>query len=430
MVPETTVVSPETEEVKPTRVRIRVVFILFLVLLVAYLDRVNVSVMLADPAFIGEMDLKSNPTAQGLVMSCFLFAYGIGNFILGPIGDKLGPRKAMSFSIFSWGVAVILGALSRALTPLYLSRAILGLGEAMHWPMQSSYVRNWFPVSERGRANSAWGAGQFTGPALAMPVFAFIIGQYGWRASFWFCAALGFAVLPLLWFYTKDRPDEHAGVNQAELTYILAGQPDGTVADPERVSVLDNIAYILTQSNFYLNTVAQWSMATAWWGVMTWLPQYLKVARGFSWAQMGMLSSLPYVLGVIGVLSVGYFSDRFSRRAPFALLAIVGQSVCIYLGAVVTDNLSSAYLMALSMFFAGMYVPMTWSIVQTIVPGSMVGAAAGMQNGSAQFVGALAPLAIGYLIDVTGSYTGGLMYIVGFGTVGSLGMLCLAARKI
>src|SRR5271169_201823 len=83
----------------PSKVRVWLAFLLSFTLLVAYLDRVNVSVAIASPRFLEDMGLKNNPVGQGLLMSFFLVAYGLGNVLLGPLGDRLGPRKAMTIAL-------------------------------------------------------------------------------------------------------------------------------------------------------------------------------------------------------------------------------------------------------------------------------------------------------------------------------------------
>jgi MFS family permease len=222
---ETKPITPLAAAVEaPTKVRVWLAALLSFTLLVAYLDRVNVSVLIASPRFLEDMGLKNNPVGQGLLMSFFLVAYGLGNVLLGPVGDRLGPRKAMTIALIGWTIPCCIGAVARSVSVLYASRFLLGAGEAMHYPMQSSYVKNWFPLQERAKANSSWIFGQMIGPGIAMPLFAAIVGAYGWRATFWLCAILGVVVTPCIWYFTTDRPEQHRGVNKAELEHILKGQ--------------------------------------------------------------------------------------------------------------------------------------------------------------------------------------------------------------
>ena len=99
----------------------------------------------------------------------------------------------------------MIGGLPRLLR-ICFCKLILGVGEGMHWPMQSAFVKNWFPPNERGKANGAWLIGLMVGPAMAMPFFTWIISSWGWRPSFFVLASLGLIPLFLLWFFVKTIP--------------------------------------------------------------------------------------------------------------------------------------------------------------------------------------------------------------------------------
>ena len=89
-----------------SRMRVVLAAILFFTLLVSYLDRVNVSVLVADPKFLADMGIAGQPAQMGLLLTTFLYAYGFANLLVAPIGAKIGPRKAMSASILLWGVSI------------------------------------------------------------------------------------------------------------------------------------------------------------------------------------------------------------------------------------------------------------------------------------------------------------------------------------
>ena len=117
---------------KPTKQRVILVLILLVTLLIAYLDRVNVSVLLADNTFLSDMGIKGQPVQMGLLMTLFLIAYGISNVFLSPIGDYLGPRKAMCLSIFLWCLSLFIGGIASTFTIMLAAHVILGIGEGMH----------------------------------------------------------------------------------------------------------------------------------------------------------------------------------------------------------------------------------------------------------------------------------------------------------
>lgn len=418
-------------ELKPTNQRYVLVFILLITLLVAYLDRVNVSVLAADNAFLTEMGIKGQPVQMGMLMTLFLIAYGFSNVLLSPLGDILGPRKAMSLSIVLWGVSLLIGGFAVSFATMLVARVILGLGEGMHWPMQSSFVKNWFPPHERGKANAVWIIGLMVGPAIAMPFFTWIVQDFGWRSSFFVLVALGLIPLILLWFWTTDYPKQHKRVNQAERDLIEEGQRAEKEAEAQakNTTLWENMKVFIFNYRFWLITVFYFCLASIFWGTMAWLPSYLKVARGFSWVAMGAWSSLPYVLGVASVVIFGYLSDKIGRRAPLCAISMLGASAGIYFGAHAPDNTTAAILISLGIASIGIGLPSVWTLLQQIVPGKAIGAGAGMMNGISNGGSAFSPVLIGFFISVTGSYVGGLMFLVGLGLLASVCMIILSVQK-
>ena len=414
----------------PSRVRIWLLAILSFTVLVAYLDRVNVSVLIAFPRFLGEMGLRNNPVGQGLLMTFFLVAYGLGNILLGPVGDRLGPRKTMCVALVSWTVPLLVAATARTVTLLYAAMFVLGVGEALHYPMLIAFVKNWFPREERGKANSSWLIGQMVGPAVGMAFFAAIIAVYGWRAIYWLCAILSLVSIPLIWFLTTDRPEQHRWINKGELEHITKGQSrDVATKGVQSGTTRHNFMVLIKSPDFCCCAFSFWASASMWWGIMSWLPQYLRVARGFSWAKMGFFSSLPYIFGLLGLISAGIVADRLKRAAPLNCIGLAGCALFIGLGAVVHNSYWSACLLCVALFFKGVSIPMAWTVLQAFVPAGMIGQAAGLQNGSAQLVGSLSPMIVGFLIGATGAYTAGLMYLVGFGFLGAVCGFFLVLRK-
>lgn len=413
---------------RPGKGRFVILGILFITLMIAYIDRVNISVLIADPGFISDMNLKAQATRQGMLMTLFLLAYALGNIILGYFGDRLGPRKAVSVSIILWSAALFIAGNARNLVMLLGARIFMGFGEGFHWPMQSTYVKNWFPVQERARANSAWTVGLMVGPAIAMPLCSAIVANWGWQSSFLILGVTALVVpLPLIWFFTADRPREHRWISEEEARFIEQGQAEEQAA----LTVGQPVSYreLLTSGRFWLVTIGYMATASIWWGTMTWLPQYLKVARHFSWAQMGMFSSLPYILGMISVLGVAYLSDKWNRRGIFYTLGLLGAVVFIYLGATTPSNFNSAIFIAIGIFFLGWVMPVAWTLLQTIVSPNLVGAAAGLMNGVANGFAAFAPLIMGYLIGQTGTYLAGMVYLMAVGLIGSACTAVFAVKK-
>ncbi|HDR9173072.1 TPA: MFS transporter [Burkholderia vietnamiensis] len=413
---------------RPTRQRHVLAAILLAVLFFSYIDRVNVSILVVDPTFLAEMGIAGNAVQKGLLMTVFLIAYGVGNVVLSPLGDRIGARKAMALSIACWALSLLVGGIATAFMTMLVSRFVLGMSEGLHFPMQSKYVKEWFPVSERGKANAVWQTGLSIAPALAMPLFTMIIQVSGWRSSFVILSALGLIPLALVWFMTADTPRQHKKVNKLELDHIEAGL-QLSHGSPETGDSLAAGTRSFTRDFRFWLLVAYYSFhASIFWGTITWLPTYLKEAKGFSWGEMGVLSSLPWILAFVAKIASGYVCDRTGQRASLIFASMVVVSLGVLFGATLSNALMATILLSLGIGALGFAFPPVWTMLQDIVPRNAIGIGSGLMNGLANGFSALAPTAIGFVIHMTGSYAYGLYFLVCCSAISALIMLFMMLK--
>ncbi|WP_446914899.1 MFS transporter, partial [Klebsiella pneumoniae] len=109
--------------------------------------------------------------------------------------------------------SLLIGGLSSFFAILLGTRILLGIGEGLYYPMQNTIIKNWFPAGERGRANTAWILGQSLAPALAMPLYTWIIAEHSWRHTFYFSFSLTLLPIVLIYFFTSNFPQENKYVN-------------------------------------------------------------------------------------------------------------------------------------------------------------------------------------------------------------------------
>lgn len=418
-------VTPTTQKVGHYRHFLALV--LFLTAVVAFLDRTNLSVLIADDGFLGDMGIRGQPAAQGMLMTAFLVPYALANLLMGPLGDWLGARSAMAVAVTVWGLASALMGSAASYPLLLMGRVLRGAAEGPLFPMMSRFVKNWFPPHERGGANAIWLLGSKVGPAFTVPLLLWVISSWGWQASLYGQALLCFLVIvPLLWLMTTDRPHQNRFVGAAEAAYIEAGQEKEAVA----TSSWGEAARVFIGNYYYWLCMGFHACQLVFYnGLVTWLPKYLAEARGFDLAQMGFFTSLAYFLSAVSNALFGFASDRFPRRAPFCAVALFGAAVCLGPAPWVDNRFVSAVLLAAGMGFWGISPPIYWAILQRIVPGRVIGTASGLDNGLANSVASLTPALIGYLIAATGSYQAGLMLLAGAALVGGLFMAILAMKR-
>ena len=170
-------------------------------------------------------------------------------------------------------------------------------------------------------------------------------------------------------------------------------------------------------------------MAFMYWGMVAWLPSYLRSARGFSWAQMGWLASLPFVLAATFKVFTGWINDRMGRSAPILTLALSLGGLGIYFAAIVPGKYASALLLACAFATTLMATSVAWTLLQGLVPRNSLATAGGVLIGVSQGVASLSPALMGLVIDLTGRYEGGLFLIAGAGVIAAAATTILVFQK-
>ncbi|EIC0518918.1 MFS transporter [Salmonella enterica subsp. enterica serovar Chester] len=417
---------------KAPRKRYMIVFTLFISLSVAYMGRVIVSVLAANEGFLHYMGVAGQPVKIGLLMTAFLIAYGVSNFVLSPLGGKWGPRKGILIAMILCCISMAIGGVAKIFIVVIISRVLLGISNGLHYPLQNVFVKNWFPPHERGRANAAWVIAQSVAPAIAMPFFAYIIGIYGWRYGF-ICSAI-LCLIPVFFLikFTADTPEKYKKMSQEEIRYIRGISEKNTDEnfDKKTISLSAKVRVFMTDYRYWLLVYWYMSMSFVFWGLISWLPAYLKVSRGFSWVEMGWLSSLPFILSIILKLFGGWIVDKTGRYAPFLVLALFLGGVGIYISTVIDNKYLAAVALALSFGITNMGTAPAWTLLQKIIKTESLTMASGIMNGISNTVSALSPLLIGLSISITGEYNSGLYLLVGAAIIASVAAMILAYKKL
>ena len=418
-------------EAGPGHLRYFLTVVLLVVFSIHYLQRVNISILMADPIFLREMGLNGEPAKQGLLMTLFLLAYALTNLFTGSLGDLFGPRRVMAFGVAVGGGAMLLGGAASAFGTLLLARVLLGIGHGIHYPNHGVFIRRWFPSWERGKANSISSIGSDLGPIIAMPLFTMVTLLWGWKMSFYLMAGIAFLVaLPLILIFIRDQPGKSSLIGEAERNYLQDNVDINSPVDKHSgESLVLRVKEVLRTPQFMMLVVAYASFLSIWFGLLTWLPQYLTLARGISFKTMGFLSSLPYVMGIIGLILAGFGSDRMGRRAPFAVLAFISTSLLLFWADLTANVYFSAFLISVATGTISLFVGVFWAMVQNRLPGHLVGFGTGLISGVGNLFSAAAPVAIGILIQFSNSYFVGILYLVGFGVVGSICSMALARKE-
>lgn len=409
------------------RRRYRVVIVIWAVFLLGGFDRAAISLLLVDPGFLRDMGLTGNPERQGLLMSFLLLPYALSNILLGQTADRWGPRRVLTLMTGFWSLAAVWMGSVGSFAAMLAGRVARGTAEGPLFPVANRFIRYWFPPWERGGANAIWTSGQRVGMTLAVPLLSLAIGIWGWRSAFFLQALfLLLVAVPAIWTLTADAPEKMAGIGTAERDYIEKNRGTDSVRGAGGGS---DLSALMGNYRFWLMVVYHFAVLATFAGLTTWLPKYLKEARGFDMGGMVLYTSLSYLGSFISSILFGFLSDRIGRRATVCALSSAGAAACIGFAALASDPVLSAVLMTVGMVLWGVGPPIFYAIMQRIVPAPIMATGIGIDNGLANLGAAMAPAVIGLLIAATGSYMAGLLFLSVLGLVGSAGVAVLAVQK-
>src|SRR6195256_2109500 len=195
-------------EAAATRVRWFLVFGLFVLSAVAYVDRINIAI--AGNSIASEFHLTN--LQLGSLTSAFLIGYALFQTVGGWLADRLGPRRVLAIGVLWWGIftsltaAVPAGIVFGAVV-LAAARFLLGAGEAVLFPASNQFISRWIPSAERGIANGLIFAGVGVGAGATPFLITYIMVHYGWRWSFWMSAIIGLAVGAIWYAIARDSPE-------------------------------------------------------------------------------------------------------------------------------------------------------------------------------------------------------------------------------
>ena len=396
---------------RPTRARHVVLWMTVAVYMLTYMDRVVLSATMPDMS----REFGFSPITQGYIAAAFQLSYSLFQVPGGMLGDRLGARKALPLIVMWWSAFTSMTALAWSATVMIGVRFLFGIGEAGAFPIATRSLSRWMLATERGFAQGVTHAGSRLGSALTPPIVVWLILQYGWRVPFFVFGAVG-VVWAVAWFaYYRDTPEEHSGVNAAELEMIHTGgavRKSATVKVPWGKILSSPTMWFLCPMYFCYNYSLQ--------VYIVWYPTYLLKARGMTLAEMGFYASLPLLAGTAGDLLGGWCSDlvlkhtsnlNLSRRwvaaAGFALCAMATVPA-----ALTSDVKMSVVFSSVAFFALEWTVGVSWSIPLDI-GGEFAGSISAFMNMCGNLGGTLSSVALGYMVawwgwDVPFLVTGGL----------------------
>ncbi|MEK5461436.1 MFS transporter [Staphylococcus sp. FSL K6-0099] len=368
----------------------------FLIGVIAYMDRSNIS-YIAAPMM---KDLGMTKTQFGLLASFFSLGYAFMQVPSGMLAEKFGPRKMITIALVWWSAFTILTGMIKHHGLLYFVRFLFGVGEAPMYPSNAVFNSFWFAKNEKGRASSAL---SYFGPVLAPIITIAIVNAFNWQAVFYIFGAVGI-VMAILWaIIAKDLPEHHKMVSEAEKKYIIEHRDIVATEKslPPWKRFLSHFSFYAIALQYF---VVQFVIAL----FLIWLPTYLAEQYHVDFKDMA-ISSLPWLFMFFLILSAGAISDkilnsgqsRFVARGAIAIAGFVVFSVSIFL-AVHTDNLYMTIVwLSLCLGGVGISMGMSWAAA-TDLGRNFSGTVSGWMNLWGNIGALISPLLAGIVVDQLG----------------------------
>ena len=363
-----------------------VVLWLSLGMVIAYMDRVNLS------AAIGEMGkaLHLDEEQQGRAMAAFFVTYTLGQIPAGMLVDRRGVRLLYTAGILLWSLASALTVFVSGLSALIATRLVVGLGESVVTSSSLRYIREHFVEKERGFAVGVYMTGTKIGPAVGFPLAGYLVATQGWPAMF---LIMGLGSLlwlgPWLRWVRSDDPAALPATSGTKAGSITLGE-----ALKSRV-----MWGIILGTYCYMYFV---------YYCMTWMPQYFQKTHGMSIAKSNWFVGVSFGGMAIVAAFGGWAADRliargmepiFVRRsftiAGFVMAAM--QTLSVF-----TDSKELMVgLTITSLCGLGLATANYWALTLTLMPGALPVA---IQNTAANVAGIVSPWLTGWMVLQTGSF--------------------------
>lgn len=369
------------------------VFWLFVLSAVSYLDRVNISIAggaIADAYHLNNVQL-------GKVFSAMLIGYALFQTVAGRLADRFGPRRVITAGVVWWGIFTSLTAMVPAhvigAVLIFMAvRFLLGAGEAVIYPSANQFISRWIPTSERGIANGWIFAGVGAGAVLTPVLITRIMLRYGWRSSFWVCACIGFLAAAAWYRIARDTPQEHKKVSTSELSLIHSGLTSNS--DPN-AKLRISWGRVLQSKEVWAITISYFCYGYVAWIFFSWFYLYLARVRHLELKTSAVYTMMPFLAMLVCCLAGGALNDRLTRRkgvrigrCGVAAFSIALAGVFIGLGSQVESARLASIVLAGGAGALYLSQSSFWSVTADIGGGS-AGSVSGLMNMGNQIGAAL-----------------------------------------
>ncbi|CAI0813770.1 MFS transporter [Serratia marcescens] len=399
-----------------------IVFLLFMVYMINYLDRVALSITVP----MIEQDLMLNAEQFGLIFGSFFFGYAIFNFVGGLAVDRFGPTLVLGVAVGLWSIFCGMTAIATGFYSMLILRVLFGMAEGPICASANKMINGWFPKKQAATAVGLLSAGSPLGGAVAGPIVGYLALAFGWRPAFMIICAIGI-VWMLVWFFVvADNPAKSQRVSNEERALIARLKQENLGEESALSDAPHGLGYYLKQPIILVTAFAFFCYILFFF--LSWFPSYLVQAHNLNIKEMSLTTMIPWIVGFVGLALGGYISDKIFNITGKLLLSrkivlvtsLLAAAVCVALAGTVSSVVPAVMLMSVSIFFLYITGALYWAIIQDVVHKSRVGGASGFIHLIGSVSGIIGPIATGYIVQNTGKFDSAFMLAGGVAALGAL----------
>lgn len=406
----------------------RLVPFLFLLYVIAYLDRINVGFA----ALQMKDQLGFSDDVYGLGGGMFFLGYFFFQIPSNLVLQRVGAKRWVAILMVTWGIISSSMMFVRTPFSFYALRFALGLAEAGFFPGIILYLKNWFPAEARARTVAWFMTAAALSGVVGGPISGALLGLHtkgglsGWQWMFLIEGLPAIVMGVVVLFYLTDRPesahwlaDEHRNWLIEALAREHQGTSSGTPA---------NIFSVFTNVNVWLLSLVYFGLNTCSYGVSLWLPQMIRDASHASNFKIGLLSAIPYIAATIAMVLVGLHSDRTGERRLHTSLPALLAAIALAAAAYSTSVVPMVAIMSIAVMSQFSMLGPFWAMPTSLLRGTAAAAGIALINSIGNMGGYFGSRVMGKLKTSSGGYTGGLLVIAA--TLALAGILGLLVRTV
>jgi len=408
----------------------RVILVAFIMYTIAFIDRTNISLALPSISH----DLGMDPRQAGSAAGVFFWGYLVLQIPGGYLARRWSAKGFVAILLVVWGACSAGTGLVTSGRQFWVMRLLLGVAEGGVWPAVLVLLTNWFPRSERARANAFWMLCLPVAVVVSSPLSGWILGHWNWRVLL-----VAEGLFPFVWLIVwlariHDHPRKAPWISPEECAYLetTLAREAAEIEEAEAAEALARgpvaetpLWQALLGPQVLLMCLVYILLTSGNYGYLFWLPTAMEKAKHLSHLLVGILFAVPYVVTGVGMVLISKHSDRHRERRRHVAAALAWSGLTLGAGVLASPYSATLSFALIALVGAGSYGALGpfWAIPTETLPRRVSGSVMGLVNAIGNLGGYFGPLVVGYV----SKHTGSLFYAFGILSISLLaaGLLAL-----